>query len=897
MGGDVGLEACSSEEVYRLPLYLTLAQGSPDPDRLLDFLQAVFEPAGICWEVVGLAESQGAWSGPDCPFEEELDHSREWLHGVLLDDLPTDRPVLLSCGRCCLIGGHGEERGLAQALARLLGLSWATEGLMSPGQETSLNQVQCEHLRNQAAAMLGLGPALEPLQIPVWAYQVESPACYRSRRSHLDVDNLLAQVNDLWQSVGVEFKLEHWCHLSQSDVPAESWRVIVKQTQWQRLQPIVQHGANALHLFWLDFPDHDYFVDRTRFLGILCDRYPVGARDLARLLGQLGGVNPCTGPDQLMGPAQGLRISPLEATRVRDHLQTRLAQPGGGALARAWAQQSAHPERVVKVKVHLVRGASLAFPHNRQQAEQWLAQANAIWAQARIRLEISGWNEPVISDEMLAATAPNGPTQHNQRVRSCRPLCQLSGYDPDVVNLFWVHKIPFASGKLTSAYQLWRAERVLLVAERFYSEPVTRNLARALAALLGLKLSHGTSPEQLVTSNCLGTVITPDQIRQARHQAPDLNGPQPRLSPPEQSLVEVARVGDQLQIQLLPDSELVRVVLEGQSLWLNQSEMKQLRRLIEEAMCLDADATGSLLGVLPGLRLTWLGSSLQFELASGRLLVLSLETAAEFSDRLARATQPAQPPLPIRLAAIRDQILVAEDDEEYACITEICKIYGPDMEPLELSDLGPQDELLLWVWRQNQVLRVVAVQASASTQALLSRAEGAADEASLSRCLATLGERADRQLCSGEREHAEVLYGAINNILYNHRQADVYLMSKITLGLMLLRVHQGDAQAAYDIWMKEPPDMPFGVGVDGLEKGQVSAHDYALYRLICGWLYALGPTPSVALERVNETMGWLCSHGPAELVPLAQQHWNVHLEQLGRLTRLSFPAPDLWRWP
>lgn len=908
-------------EHYELPLCVTLAQPTrrswSEARSLVEFANKVFLPAGISLAVVEHCEGQGQWIGPDCPFGDELDHDAEWLHIVLQEKLPKPAPVLLSCGRCCLVPDTCDERRLAQTVAQLLGSAPVSpanglDRLMSLGHGLALTRSECAWLRAHAGAMLGFPYTIRPMLVPIWVYQVESPPCYATRRTQEEFQQGLRTLNLVYEQAGLSFRLHNWCHLQQQEMPAECWRSVLKGGQWQRLEPVVAAGGNALHLFLLDFPDEELALDPARHIMVLCDAGHPSARAQAHHFGTMLGLASVSGPDQLMcRDAHGFRLSPREILQARSTAAqlTAMASPLSlEVLGRVWTRErSAHQELVLKLKIHLVRGAGQAFTHTREQAEQWLQQVNVIWAPAGIRLEAVDWSEPVLTDEMLA-----------EATITASYLSRLSVFDPKVFNLFWVHKVP--AGRLFNLCHISREWRMMLVAERFYSDPPPRNLARAVATLLGLKLTSGSLPEHLVTYNCVGTTLTADQVELARTGLQLLTDGRPVR--PERAVREVARMLDgRIEVGVLPDSEFVSLRLDGFQVWLTQAQVCTLRNLVQEALCQEGEPQW--LGQLAPqpLLLRFYSGHDQFHLifegcGFGGDMPLSLELAAELADRLARSYQPACPPLPVRLAGIDGDLMEAQDGQEYPRLRDFCQIYGPDEECLDWEELRPGDEVLLWLWQGRQVLRVAVLESEATNAAMVEQAQNCPQELERLHALAALGQRADRLLTLGQLALAEVLYGVINNVLYAHGQAHAYLFSKLSLGFMLLRARQGNAQAAYEIWMKEPPDMPFGVGVELLEQGQVSPRDYAIYRLVCAWLYALGPTPEVALERMDETMDQICRQAPAELQAAILDHWLVHLTFLfpdgvpdrakHRYTshrpgerampvRLEFPHPDRWR--
>lgn len=217
-------------------------------------------------------------------------------------------------------------------------------------------------------------------------------------------------------------------------------------------------------------------------------------------------------------------------------------------------------------------------------------------------------------------------------------------------------------------------------------------------------------------------------------------------------------------------------------------------------------------------------------------------------------------------------------------------------------------------------MRLTASVCAASNQSLIEAARRANAE-SLLDCLCDLGEAADRLQNHGQDQMAESLYNELLALLKARRVEELYLWSKVTLGLILLNLRRGRPQAAYDIWMSDK--MPYGAGVQGLNAREVSSHDYVLFGLLCSWMYSMGPTKSVALERMNEHMDGICSHlarTKDPFLPHALGNWftylqfvfegqpapaaasasfRAHCQKAGLQPKggLDFPDPDAWVLP
>jgi hypothetical protein len=152
--------------------------------------------------------------------------------------------------------------------------------------------------------------------------------------------------------------------------------------------------------------------------------------------------------------------------------------------------------------------------------------------------------------------------------------------------------------------------------------------------------------------------------------------------------------------------------------------------------------------------------------------------------------------------------------------------------------------------------------------------------------LCELGEAADQLYLGGDYEGAEDAYMRVLRKMKNQSTIDSYLMSKLTLGMMLTLICSGKIQDAFNIWTAsiEKESSLFGIGIHGLENGQVSVKDTMLYDFICAYFHSLsGGDPKEAAEALNFYMNRICDYAKdndPELLPTALSNWILQIHNI-----------------
>lgn len=157
--------------------------------------------------------------------------------------------------------------------------------------------------------------------------------------------------------------------------------------------------------------------------------------------------------------------------------------------------------------------------------------------------------------------------------------------------------------------------------------------------------------------------------------------------------------------------------------------------------------------------------------------------------------------------------------------------------------------------------------------------------------LCTQGESADSLLAAGRFAEAEAAYAALLDEVTASKTLDAFVLSKITLGMLVSLIHQDRENEAAPIWTSEIKDGPLGIGIYGLENGQTSVHDLIVYFMVSAHLQSLNPDPAHAVEAVSDFMGRVRNYATAEdpsLLPLLANNWRVHLQEIYE----GAPIPD-----
>lgn len=187
------------------------------------------------------------------------------------------------------------------------------------------------------------------------------------------------------------------------------------------------------------------------------------------------------------------------------------------------------------------------------------------------------------------------------------------------------------------------------------------------------------------------------------------------------------------------------------------------------------------------------------------------------------------------------------------------------------------------------------------------------------------GEKADQYYIQGRYKQAHDAYLAVLTEMEALGETDSYILGKVTLGLILTHIKQGQFDRALAIWTSEPEDSVYGIGIYSLEGAQTTVPDMVLYDFICAYLHSLCEAPPLQSGRaINQYMSRVCEfaeeHGDRALFALAISNWKQHLKDVFRgalpaliaqpvinferrygetvrLQAIDFPPPSPWERP
>ncbi len=147
------------------------------------------------------------------------------------------------------------------------------------------------------------------------------------------------------------------------------------------------------------------------------------------------------------------------------------------------------------------------------------------------------------------------------------------------------------------------------------------------------------------------------------------------------------------------------------------------------------------------------------------------------------------------------------------------------------------------------------------------------------------GEAADALYNKGLFIEAHDAYAKLLLELENSRVFDSYLLSKITLGLLLTHIRSGKLQLAFTIWNANMEESLFGIGIYALEHAQTSIQDMLLYDFVCACLHSFsGGNKDGAASAVNQYMSRICEHlheqADSATLRLAISNWKTHLKEI-----------------
>jgi len=504
----------------QLPIYITRYRSSirhwPQVLELVERLNLLLEPAQIVLQLAEPGDCNRSVNSKRCPFEEDIDHLYEWVHLAMVSKLPEDQPVVMTCGRCCLVADRCDDLSIARALAQLLG--------REVGPDFQLSEDDIQWMRWQVWLLQGQAVPLPLITVGVWGYSQQ----HTSLRKRAELREMLEHANQIWQQAGICWELLAWCPLQADDLSREDWQAICQEEPETRaLEAVVQYGPRAHHVVCLKNPEASWriFADPNLKVILLPDALKVDSvRTLAQALGKLLGLPDVVGHDQLMCPfSQGLRLGALEVTRAR--VATGLAadrtleQCTHEFLLDALDAPSLLPELEVEVNLFLVRGCAQAARQSMAEAEQAWSVVEAIWKQAGIQLRVH-LAESRLHD-ISRATVTKAP-----------------GYNPEKLNLFVVYQLP-VEGKpgLVQPHLSWPAGKLMMVAESFAGQSKEKLLAMALAVAWGLRANPQAPFFELMNSRSAGLRLNAEEIQAARRGQ---SAPAPaRTSQPETEALKI----------------------------------------------------------------------------------------------------------------------------------------------------------------------------------------------------------------------------------------------------------------------------------------------------------------------------------------------------------------------
>lgn len=158
-----------------------------------------------------------------------------------------------------------------------------------------------------------------------------------------------------------------------------------------------------------------------------------------------------------------------------------------------------------------------------------------------------------------------------------------------------------------------------------------------------------------------------------------------------------------------------------------------------------------------------------------------------------------------------------------------------------------------------------------------------------------LGEEADGLNLQDDLESAQEIYFSLLDRIQEDKVIDNFVLSKVTLGLLLSLIKQNEFEKAFEIWTADMKKSLFGIGVYGLENGQVSVQDTVLYDFICAFFHSLSAgDPKKAARQVSFYMRRICGYAldkKPELLDMAINNWKKHLQEIfGNETPAKFSA-------
>jgi len=121
--------------------------------------------------------------------------------------------------------------------------------------------------------------------------------------------------------------------------------------------------------------------------------------------------------------------------------------------------------------------------------------------------------------------------------------------------------------------------------------------------------------------------------------------------------------------------------------------------------------------------------------------------------------------------------------------------------------------------------------------------------------LCRLGEKADQLTWNENPQEARKIYNQILNELKRSRCKNIFLFSKLTLGLLLALFKENNIKLAHELWTAKIKDRILKRGIAGLDSDRLlSERDRVIYCLLCACLNSLswGNKKAIAARLVSD---------------------------------------------
>jgi hypothetical protein len=152
------------------------------------------------------------------------------------------------------------------------------------------------------------------------------------------------------------------------------------------------------------------------------------------------------------------------------------------------------------------------------------------------------------------------------------------------------------------------------------------------------------------------------------------------------------------------------------------------------------------------------------------------------------------------------------------------------------------------------------------------------------------GEQADELFAEGAYGKAGAAYMAILKQMDQSGEIDSFLISKVTLGVLISMIMAKQISHAFSVWTQEPDKGLFGMGIMGLEGAQVNVHDTIIYQMACACLHAYTESDQEkAAGSVAFYLRNICKYGLEHDRDLAKQAISMWKALLMHIFKLLIP--------